>query len=192
MGCQTGLGGAISAGSGRSVRTDPLALPVRFTAPDAVADGRVRLVEIDRHRVLLSRSVRGMSIRLNLPTETFMGVAVRMQLADGAETAVLTLEHRDPALSIELCAVSDDSDVVAEWQVWADVFGLPLLTAEISARLRQPPPRPCAVAGAPPAPRRRRRNAIKRRRPAQPLRRKSGIVADAPAVHRENEIIARN
>ena len=42
---QTELGGH-SAGSSRIARLDPLALPVRFTANDAVADERVRHVEL--------------------------------------------------------------------------------------------------------------------------------------------------
>ena len=42
---QTELGGH-SAGSSRTARLDPLALPVRFTASDAVADERVRHVEL--------------------------------------------------------------------------------------------------------------------------------------------------
>ena len=41
--------------------------------------------------------------------------------------------------------------------------------------------------------RRRRRNAIKRRRPTMPLRRKAGKLTYATPVHRgEREIIARN
>ena len=44
-----------------------------------------------------------------------------------------------------------------------------------------------------PRPRRRRHNAIKRRRPSMPLRRKAGKLTDATPVHRgEREIIARN
>ena len=43
------LGGAKPCGSGRA-RLDPLALPVRFTANDAGADGRQRQVELDRDR----------------------------------------------------------------------------------------------------------------------------------------------
>ena len=62
------------AGSGRTARLDPLALPVRFTASDAVADERVRHVELHRERVILRRAVQGMRIALNVPVQAFLGV----------------------------------------------------------------------------------------------------------------------
>ena len=58
---QTELGGH-SAGSSRIARLDPLALPLRFTASDAVADERVRHVELHPERVILRRAVQGMRI----------------------------------------------------------------------------------------------------------------------------------
>ena len=63
---QTELGGC-SAGSSRIARLDPLALPVRFTASDAVADEQVRHVELHPERVILRRAVQGMRIALNVP-----------------------------------------------------------------------------------------------------------------------------
>ena len=72
---QTELGGA-SAGSSRTARLDPLALPVRFTANDAVADERVRHVELHPERVILRRAVQGMRIALNVPVQAFRGAAV--------------------------------------------------------------------------------------------------------------------
>src|SRR4051794_24807856 len=69
---QTELG---SAGSGRTARLDPLALPVRFTASDAVADESVRHVELHRERVILRRAVQGMRIALNVPVQAFLGVS---------------------------------------------------------------------------------------------------------------------
>ena len=67
---QTELGGH-SAGSSRTARLDPHALPVRFTAEDAVADERLRHVELHRERVILRRAVQGMRIALNVPGVTF-------------------------------------------------------------------------------------------------------------------------
>ena len=191
---QTALGGAISAGSGRSVRLDPLALPVRFTATDVAADGRERQVEINRERVLLQRRVRGMAIRVNLPLAAYLGVSVRLIAADeaDAEAIAIRLEHRDPALRVELYAGVDDAEVVAEWQLWARVLGLPLLIADLSGKLHAPVPQVGQVAAGTPAPRRRRRNSIKRRRPSAPLRRRIGNAAIEQPVHREREIIARN
>lgn len=180
------------AGGGRAWRLDPLALPVRFTAPDAVADGRVRLVEIDRDGVLLSRRLRGMAIRVRVPVKTFLGVAARAVAAAEGDEIVLRLEHADPALSIDLFATRDDAEVIAEWQLWARVLGLPLLVVDRAGEVRAPIPQLGALRIAAPAPRRRRRNAIRQRRPSIALRRKIGPIAEALRVYREREIIARN
>ena len=59
--------GRIAAGSGRALRLDPFSLPVRFEAADEAADGRRRIVDLHRERVVLRRSVRGMRMALNMP-----------------------------------------------------------------------------------------------------------------------------
>jgi len=74
---QTELGGH-SAGSSRTARLDPHALPVRFTVSDAVADEALRHVELHRERVILRRAVQGMRIALNVPVKAFRGVAIRL------------------------------------------------------------------------------------------------------------------
>ncbi|MGD9846863.1 MAG: DUF6101 family protein [Variibacter sp.] len=95
---QTVLGEGILAGSGCNARLDPLALPVRFTAQDAVADGQVRHIEIDQGRMRVRRQVRGMTISVNVPVAAFLGVAVRRE----TDATAIRLEHRDPALSTTL------------------------------------------------------------------------------------------
>ena len=103
------------------------------------------------------------------------------------------LEHGDPALSLPLFASPECDDIVAEWQSWGRVLGLPLLVAEGDGTLREPFARLGGVRIEPPAWRRRRRTAIARRRPARLLRRRPGAIPATPAVHRdEREIIARN
>src|SRR5438270_12991033 len=82
---QTELG---SAGSGRTPRLDPLALPVRFTANDAVADESVRHIELHRERVILRRAVQGMRIALNVPVLPLLGASIRLTPAQtGAPAA---------------------------------------------------------------------------------------------------------
>jgi uncharacterized protein DUF6101 len=182
------------AGSGAQPRLDPYALPVRFTANDAAADGRVRHVEIDRSSVRVRRTVRGMAINVSLPVDAFLGVALRLKASDGErdDEVAISLEHRDPALSLPLFAAPDNFDVVAEWQLWARVLGVPLLIADLSGTLREPFPTLGTMRVGVPGPRRRRRNAIKRRRASLPLRRRPGVQPAAPVVRREREIIARN
>jgi hypothetical protein len=192
---QAELGGAVSAGSSRTARLDPLALPARFTASDAAADGRVRHVELHRERVVLHRAVRGMRVALNLPVAMFLGVAIRAAAGEDAasDRIEIFLAHRDPALAIPLAAAADTTDIIAEWQLWGRVLALPLLVAEQDGSLRDPFPRLGAVRVKKVAPRRRRNTAIKGRHPLFLLRRRPGVTRAAPLVHRaEREIIARN
>jgi hypothetical protein len=109
-----------------------------------------------------------------------------------AHTAVY-LEHRDPALSIELYAAEGSDDVIAEWQLWGRVLGVPLLVAGSDGALNEPFPRMGAVRIKAPSPRRRRRSALAKRRPRFLTRRRVGVARQAPIMHRgEREIIARN
>ena len=189
---QTELG---SAGSGRCARLDPLALPVRFTASDAVADESVRHVELHRERVILRRAVQGMRIALNVPVQAFLGVSIRLTPEqNGAPAGVgVFLEHRDPALSIELYSAHNSDDVVAEWQLWSRVLGVPPLVAGSDGSFSEPFPRLGQVLCKPPSQRRRRRSALARRRPRFLVRRRPGVNRIVPLVHAgEREIIARN
>jgi hypothetical protein len=200
--------GRFAAGSGRaelphrgnamgfSRKLDPFSLPVRFTAPDEAADERLRVVDLHRERVVLRRSVRGVRMALNLPVAAFRGVAIRMVFADAETTPTsiaVVLEHGDPALSLPLFSANECDDIVAEWQSWGRVLGLPLLIAETDGSLREPFARVGALRVQAPTWRRRRRSAIARRRPSRLLRRRAGSLSATPVVHRdEHEIIARN
>jgi Family of unknown function (DUF6101) len=187
-------GGAQPAGSSRELRLDPHALPTRFRAADANADGQVRLVEVHHEGVVVRRSVRGMPIAVSLPVSAFLGVAIRLFAPDqtgGARVAVI-LEHRDPALSVPLFTATDSLDVLAEWQTWARIFAMPMLVADQDGTLREAFPHLGGVRIEKPSARKRRRGAIVRRRPRILLRRKPGRREVDAAVHREREIIARS
>src|SRR3984957_7002399 len=190
--------GRITAAASRALRLAPFSLPVRFEAADEAADENRRIVELHRERVVLRRSVRGMRMALNMPVTAFRGVAIRLQGTDKANASLPTeiavvLEHNDPALSLPLFASPECDDIVAEWQSWGRVLGLPLLVAEGDGSLREPFMRLGAVRVEAPTWRRRRRTTIGRRRSARMLRRRPGMTHAQPAVHRdEREIIARN
>jgi len=188
-----GAGGAMPAGSGRALRLDPHALPVRYRAADAAADERTRVVEIDRERVTLRRSVSGVPMRVSVPVATFLGVAMRMEPPEEAAPAVVTvtLEHRDQGLSVPLFAAPDATDLLAQWRMWARVLGLPLLVAGEDGELHEPFARLGAVAVGVPRERARRRGAVVKRRPRILMRRKPGRPGKN-VVHLEREIIARN
>jgi hypothetical protein len=181
---------------GASLRLDPFSLPVRFTAADEAADERLRVVDLHRECVVLRRSVRGMRMALNLPVAAFRGIAIRLTFAEADKmpgAIAVVLEHADPALSLPLFLAAEGDDVVAEWQSWGRVLGLPLLVAETDGSLREPFARLGALRIESPTWRRRRRSAIARRRPARLMRRRVGAWPDAPVVHcDEREIIARD
>jgi Family of unknown function (DUF6101) len=187
-------GGAQPAGSSRDLRLDPHALPMRFRAADANADGQVRLVEVHHEGVVVRRSVRGMPIAVSLPVSAFLGVAIRLYPQDhtGMARVAVSLEHRDPALSIPLFSATDSNDVLAEWQLWARTFAMPMLIADGDGKLTEAFPQMGAVRVEAPSPRRRCRATLARRRPRILMRRKPGRMPATPVVHSEREIIARN
>ncbi len=187
--------GRIAAGSSRALRLDPFSLPVRFEATDEAADECRRVIDLHRERVVVRRCVRGMRMALNLPVTAFRGVAIRLTgTANAPATAIaVVLEHGDPALSLPLFSSSKSDEIVAEWQSWGRVLGLPLLVAERDGSLREPFGRIGALRVETPTRRRRRRSVIARRRPTILLRRRAGKLSEAPATYRgEREIIARN
>ena len=187
--------GGTAAGSSRAVRLDPFSLPVRFEAADEAADERRRVVDLFRERVVVRRCVGGMRMALNLPVSAFRGVAIRLKQTEHAPPSAIdiVLEHGDPALSLPLFSSETTDEIVAEWQAWGRVLGLPLLIAERDGSLREPFARIGALTIEAPTWRRRRRTLIARRRPSIRLRRRAARLPDSPAVYRgEREIIARN
>jgi hypothetical protein len=190
---QTTTSRVAPAGSSRDERLDPFGLPLHFEL--TAGDERTRLVELRRERVVLRRVSRGIKTALKLPVAAYLGVAIRMEPpADTAAGAVaLVLEHPDPGLSLTLYRAADGTDIVAEWRAWGRTLGVPLLVAEADGRLREPFDRIGGVRVGPPISRRRRRSALRRRRPALPLQRRTGTLSATPLVHRGGrEIIARN
>jgi hypothetical protein len=182
-------------GSGRALRLDPYALPVRYVARDSGADGQVRNIELGRERVVFHRTKSGISMKVGVRVTEFAGVAMRMLPPEGEEPAAVAimLEHRDNGLTVPLFVATDGGDAMAEWKCWSRVLGVPLLVADRDGGFREPVRRLGRVVLGKPSPRRRRRAAIKARRPSILMRRKPGRPSAAPTVHRdEREIIARN
>ena len=164
-------------------------------AADETADERRRVVDLHRERVVVRRSVGGMRMALNLPVAAFREIAIRLNgNAHEPPTAIdVVLEHGDPALSLPLFSSAATDDIVAEWQTWGRVLGLPLLIAERDGSLREPFARIGALRIEAPTWRRRRRSVITRRRPALLMRRRIRKSSGAPVIRRdEREIIARN
>ncbi len=164
------------AGSGRSLRLDPLSLPVCYEARDMRADGGSRYIEINRERVLVRRAVRGISMTVQVRIREFLGIVCRE--TDGGHALVLA--HRDPSLSVPLLVSDDGAEIERIWMQWSDLFALPQIDEENNVEHE-------------PAARRRRRNAIRTRRPKFLVRRRAGRISQNAPIHRgEYEIIARH
>jgi len=156
------------------LRLDPFSLPVSFDAHDNRADGGVRRIELHRERVVLRRALHGMQMAVSIRVCDFLGVGLR-----GVDDAqMLVLAHRDPSLTIPLCVSADHDEIAHAWQMWCDIFALPLLPEDKTNE---------------PAARRRRHNAIRTRRPKFLVRRRGGDLLNPANIHQgEREIIARD
>lgn len=185
-------GGALPAGSGRALRLDPFALPVRFPARDAGADGQMRQIELDRDRVVLRRDVRGMRMKIRLPVDAFIGITLVLA-EDGSPVASIILDHSDPALSIPLLERAPADEALLMWRAWGRVLELSLWQRDATGDVRQIRAGRRTLQTDKEIVRRRRRSAIRKRRPSILMRRKPGRHIGLSAVHRgEREIIARN
>jgi Family of unknown function (DUF6101) len=167
-------------------------LPIRFDGPDSRADGGRRQVEILEHEVMFERSIAGVRMRVAVPFTLYEGVTLDIgKREDGSIRLAVRLVHEDADLEVILFEAGDDQDVTAEWQYWANRFGLPLLIDDGHGGLAEPFARIGALLVG--RPRQRRTPAdFAARRPRFLTRRKTGRLTEAPTVHHEREIIARN
>jgi hypothetical protein len=176
----------------RPWRLDPFSLPARFATADDAADEGMRIVDLHRERVVLRRALVGMRMAVNLPVAAYRGVAIRLDATTETPPLVaVTLEHADAALSLPLFASIDTDDIVAEWQIWGRVLGLPLLIGDPDGTMREAFARMGRLRIEAPTWRRRRQSAIARRRPSRLLRRRVGRADRVALIHRgEREITA--
>ncbi len=180
--------GGCSAGSGRVLRLDPFALPVRYVAGDAAADGGAREIELYRERVVVRRSLAGMRMALNLPVGAFAGVGLRLSAGEAA----VVLAHKDPGLVLPLFMSEEPGDVTATCRSWGAVLGLPRLIEDEDG-WHEPFERLGGIRIARSRARRRHRSPLRRRRPSILTRRTPGCLTAGALVHRgEAEIISRN
>ncbi len=188
-------GEGLPVGASRAWRLDPRNLPVCFAADDRAADGHTRFIEIDRDRVLLMRTVRGVQMRFNLPLSNFLGVAVRVLPGEETEegAVAIVLEHRDAAFSVPLHVADETDHVIADWQLWGNVLRRKLLIADGDGSLREAFDTMGMVMLGELQERRVRRTALRQRRPKMYRRRTCRRALEIMPVHSgEREIIARN
>ena len=146
----------------------------RFAAPDPRADGRRRFVRLDGDKVAIDRVVGGVFMRVTVPTSAYRGVALRViDARDDGFAYEIRLVHADPDLGVTLAETRDDSEIQAEWRLWARVLGLPALVERAEGSDEPDQQLLGRVAVRPSTPRRRGRT-ILARRPRFLARRKRG------------------
>ena len=105
-----------------------VAEPRRIEVCDARADERRRVVLLARDRVVIARSVGGVFMHIAMTPDAYIGVALRLSaLRDNGFHYEIRLVHRDPDLCVTLLEAGDDSEIQAEWRLWARFLGLPTL-----------------------------------------------------------------
>jgi hypothetical protein len=160
----------------------------RFAASDPRADGRRRDVRLDGDKVAIDRIVGGVAMRVTVPTSAYRGVALRVVDArEDGFTYEIRLVHADPDLSVALAETSDDSDIQAEWRLWARVLGLPALIERAEGYDEPDQEMLGRVAIRPPEPRRRGKTILSRR-PRFLARRKLGRPELCARVERGEEL----
>lgn len=190
------MSSGMPAGSGRSVRLDPFALPVRYKAGDPGADERERTVEIHRERVIVRRRVHGIPMKLSMQVREYLGVAIRIvPPCDDFDGAIaVMLEHRDKGLSVPLFVASNGRDISIEWRTWARVLCLPALVEDADGRLRDPFGPFGRIDAGEKEPHRLGRATMRTRRGRGRMRRKPGVVTVGKftVYEGERELIARD
>jgi hypothetical protein len=126
---------SVAAGLDRAAPKPGVAEPRRIVASDPRADGRRREVMLARGRVQIARSVAGVRMKISLAASAYRGVVLRLRgLEEQQFSYEVELAHRDPDLSVTLLEANDDSEVQAEWRLWAKFLGLPALVEREEGR----------------------------------------------------------
>jgi hypothetical protein len=112
----------ISFGEYRARRLGETQLPKPEGAANDDAQREVKTVTIRR---TLEKS--GVSIKIKVPVDEFVGVAVSTHISDeGVLSSAIELVHEDPDLNYRVFEETGNANVVAEWQNWGKKLRLPL------------------------------------------------------------------
>ena len=88
-----------------------------------------------RDRVVIARSVAGVFMHIAMTPDAYRGVVLRLSaMRDNVFHYEIRLAHRDPDLSVTLQEANDDSEIQADWRLWAKFLGLPTLVEREEGR----------------------------------------------------------
>ncbi len=99
-----------------------------FEAFDARAEGARRRVEVSPERIVISRRVDGVDMRVALEPKRYQGVALTVLIAEATDFLYqVRLVHADPDLGVTLADCGDEDAARALWRRWAAALALPRL-----------------------------------------------------------------
>lgn len=180
------------AWAGSTFRLDPRRFPqeVSYAPRDSEIDVSIT---IDERGAVLRKVLpaSGLPLSIALPARAFRGVAARaIDHGNGHVTVTLELHHDDPDLCIPLLVAHDLDDIAADWRLWAEAYGIPMLMVEADGVARelgaQFQPEKARI-----APVRRRHSFFAERRPRFLVRRRTGSLGVKMTI-KGREIIARS
>lgn len=174
--------------AGFDLRLDPGRFPQRVCFAGRNDPSEI-CVTLDRRGAVMKKMLAksGLPISIALPARAFKGVAARaIDHGDGSVTVTLELHHVDPELSVPLLVAHDLDDIAADWRMWAEIYGIPMLMVESDGVARPLEPETSPV----PAPRRRHSHFVERR-PRFLVRRTKGRMGLRMKLE-GREIIARS
>ena len=135
-----------------------MATMARIEAFDARADGSRRQVELSHDRIVISRRIDGVEMRVALEPRQFRGVLLAALIAEETDFLYLVrLVHADPELCVTLAQCGDERQARAHWRRWARAFRLPRLVERAEGEYE------IDRAAEPPIERRRGRATLRRR-----------------------------
>ena len=137
-----------------------MTMTATIEAFDARAEGGRRRIEVSAERIVISRRVEGVEMRLALAPQQYRGVGLCVLIAEATDFLYLVrLIHADPELSVTLADSADEDAARALWRRWAAALGLSRLVerAEGQFEVDRAPP------GNQPLERRRGRATLRRR-----------------------------
>ncbi|MEM1378073.1 MAG: DUF6101 family protein [Pseudomonadota bacterium] len=113
-------------------RLDPERLPQRLCYAGR-ADGSEVDITVHKGGATLKKqlALSGLPLNIALPNKAFRGVAARAT-ETGPESAIITLEllHEDEDLCVPLRVGHDLGAIVKDWQLWAELLGLPMMLVD--------------------------------------------------------------
>jgi len=131
---------------------------------DARAEGMRRRIEVTPHSVIIWRRVSGVSMRISLVPQQYLGVALTALVAEGSDFLYqVKLIHADSDLDVTLASFDNEREADGDWRRWASTLGL--------KRLVERAPGVLEIDRAP------SRSPIERRRGRATLRRRNRFLA---------------